>query len=57
MAIELIFNAVGEFIGLIAGQIVGRTFQLEPKKAQAIGAYFALTLILGGAVIITFIYA
>lgn len=56
-----IFNAtayaIGETATYVVGRVAGRTFNLEPKKAQRIGGYILFSAISGGAVLITLIYS
>lgn len=49
--------AIGETATYVVGQVAGRTFNLEPKKAQRIGGYIVISAIAGGAVLLTLIYS
>ena len=55
--IEAIAISFGEFAGYLAGLVVGRTFELPPKKAQAIGEYLIIGLIVIAAVTVTVVYS
>lgn len=55
--IEDIISAIGEIVAYLLGQIVRYTFHLEPKKAQLIGEYMVLLLIVIAAVLVTVIYS
>lgn len=55
--LEAIALSIGELAGYLAGLVVGRTFDLSPKKAQTIGEYLILGLIASAAIAITFIYS
>jgi hypothetical protein len=55
--LEAIALSFGEFAGYLAGLVVGRTFDLSPKKAQAIGEYLILALIVIAAVAVTVVYS
>ena len=50
-------SAIGETVAYLAGRVVGRTFQLEPKKAQRIGEYIVISVIVGAAVFVTVAYS
>ena len=50
-------SAIGETVAYLAGRVVGRTFQLEPKKAQRIGEYIVIGVIVGAAVLVTVAYS
>ncbi len=49
--------AIGETVAYVVGRIVGRTFHINPKNAQAIGEYVVLGVIVGAAVFITVVYS
>ena len=55
--LEAIALSVGEFAGYLAGLVVGRTFDLSPKKAQAIGEYLIIGLVVTAAVAVTVLYS
>jgi hypothetical protein len=55
--LEAIALSFGELTCYLAGLVVGRTFDLPPKKAQAIGEYIILGLIAIVAVAVTVIYS
>jgi hypothetical protein len=48
---------IGETAAYVLGLVAGRTFNLEPKRAQRIGEYIVIGAIVGGAVIVTVIYS
>ena len=49
--------AIGETVAYLAGRVVGRTFHLEPKKAQRIGEYIVFGVIIGALVLVTVVYS
>lgn len=49
--------AIGETAAYLVGRVAGRTFHLEPKRAQRIGEYVVLGVILGAAVLVTVVYS
>jgi hypothetical protein len=49
--------AVGEIAAYVVGRIAGKTFRLEPKRAQRIGEYIVLGALFGAAVLVTFLYS
>ena len=55
--LEAVAVSLGELAGYLAGLAVGRTFDLPPKKAQAIGEYLILGVIASAAIAITAIYS
>lgn len=55
--LEAVAASFGELAGYLAGLVVGRTFDLPPKKAQAIGEYLILGVIACAAVAVTVIYS
>ena len=55
--LEAIALSFGELAGYLADLVVGRTFDLPPKKAQAIGEYLILALIVTAAVAVTVVYS
>ena len=55
--LEAVALSIGELAGYLVGLIVGRTFDLPPKRAQAIGEYLILGVIAGAAIAITVIYS
>ena len=55
--LEAVALSIGEFAGYLAGLVVGRTFDLPPKKAQAIGEYLILGVIAIAAAVVTVIYS
>lgn len=55
--LEAVALSIGELAGYLAGLIVGRTFDLPPKQAQAIGEYLILGVIASAAIAITVIYS
>ena len=54
---EAITYAIGEAASYVAGLIIGRTFRLEPKRAQRIGEIVILTLLSGLLIALTVIYS
>ena len=55
--LEAVAVSLGELAGYLAGLVVGRAFDLPPKKAQAIGEYLILGVIASAAIAITVIYS
>ncbi|MBS4018079.1 MAG: hypothetical protein KGZ68_07555 [Dechloromonas sp.] len=49
--------AIGETVAYLAGRVVGRTFHLDPQRAQRIGEYVVIGVIVGAAVFITVAYS
>jgi membrane protein DedA with SNARE-associated domain len=49
--------AIGEVVAYVVGRVVGRTFLLDPKKAQVIGEYVVIGAIVGAAVFVTVVYS
>jgi hypothetical protein len=54
---ESIACAIGEIASYIAGLIIGRSFNLEPRQAQKIGEYVIFFIIIGLLITITFVYS
>jgi CDP-diglyceride synthetase len=50
-------SAIGETVAYLVGRIVGRTYHLEPKKAQRIGEFIVIGIIAGAAIYITVAYS
>lgn len=48
---------IGEAAAYLVGLIVGRTFDLDAEKAQAIGEYVIVGIIAAAAVAVTFTYS
>ena len=42
-----IVGAIGETVAFVVGRIAGKTFNLEPKRAQRIGEIIVLCVIFG----------
>ena len=49
--------AIGETAAYLVGRVAGRTFHLEPTKAQRVGEYIVIGAIIGAAVLVTVIYS
>ena len=49
--------SIGEVAACVVGLCAGKTFHLDPKKAQKIGEYIVLGVIFGAAVLVTVIYS
>lgn len=56
-AIDAITYVVGEATAYVTGRIVGRTFAIEPKRAQRIGELVMLGALIIVLIIITLIYS
>ncbi len=57
LIIEAICQALGEFIAYAIGKIIGVSFNMEAKKAEQIGVYAILVLIVFSVVVVTFKYS
>nr|WP_294838387.1 hypothetical protein [uncultured Methylotenera sp.] len=57
MEIETLVSVIGETLAYVIGKATGRTFHLDPKKAQKIGEYFVLGLFAIVAITITFVFS
>lgn len=55
--LEAVALSIGELAGYLVGLMVGRTFDLPPKTAQAIGEYLIVGVIATAAVAVTIIYS
>jgi hypothetical protein len=49
--------AIGETAAYLVGWVAGRTFHLEPKKAQRVGECIVIGTFVGTAVLVTVIYS
>ena len=56
-AADAVTYAVGEAVTYIVGRILGRTFRLEPKRAQGIGEVVVITMIGGMLIALTVAYS
>lgn len=54
---EPLASAIGEFVAYLAGKILQRTFELEPKTAQTLGEYCVMAVLVGALVVVTVIYS
>jgi hypothetical protein len=54
---EGVANAVAELIAYVAGKATGRTLKIEPDRAQKIGEYMVIALVLSSVVIVTLVYS
>jgi hypothetical protein len=55
--LEAAVCAIGEIAAYVIGRIAGYSFHLEPKKAQTIGEYVVIGVIVGSAVFVTLVYS
>jgi hypothetical protein len=55
--LEAVALSIGELAGYLVGLMLCRTFDLPPKRAQAIGEYLILGVIATVAIVITIIYS
>lgn len=55
--IDAVTYAIGEASAFLVGRLVGRTFRLEPKKAQRIGENIVIAIVVGGLIVVTFAYS
>lgn len=54
---EAIACAIGEAASYVAGLFIGRTFSLDPKRAQRIGEIVILVLLAGVLIGLTVLYS
>ena len=54
---EAITYAIGEAASYVAGVLIGRTFRVEPKRAQRIGEIVIIVLLAGVLIALTVIYS
>jgi hypothetical protein len=55
--LEAVALSIGELASYLVGLIVGRTFDLPPKKAQTIGEYLIIGAIVSLGIAVTVIYS
>lgn len=49
--------AVAEIVAYVIGKVTGRTFKLDPERAQRIGEYIVMAVIIGAGVAVTHEYS
>lgn len=54
---DAITYAIGEVTSYLAGLLIGRTFRLDPKRAQRIGELVLLVLLAGVLIALTVTYS
>ncbi len=54
---DAVSYAIGEAIMFIVSKVTGKTFNLEPNKAQRIGELVIFSVLIGAIVIIAFMYS
>ena len=54
---DAVAYAIGEAAAWVAGRIIGRAFSLPPERAQALGEWLLVSVIVLAAVGITLIYS
>ena len=54
---EGVADAVAELIAYVAGKATGRIFKIESNRAQRIGEYLVIALVLSAVVIVTLVYS
>jgi hypothetical protein len=54
---DAITYAIGEAASYVASIFIGRTFHLEPKRAQRIGERVVFVLLAGALIALTVIYS
>lgn len=54
---DAITYAIGEAASYLTGRLIGRTFRLEPKRAQRIGEMVLIVLLVGVLIALTVIYS
>jgi hypothetical protein len=55
--IQAIASMIGEMAAYVLGLLAGRTFHLEPKKAQRIGENIIIAVFFGAMIVITLVYS
>jgi len=55
--VEAIIYAIGEAASYMVGALIGRTYRLEPKRAQRIGQTVIIVLFAGALIAFTVIYS
>ena len=57
MFLDAIPAAVAEIVAYVVGKITGRAFKMDPKRAQRIGEYIVMAVIIGVGVAVTVVYS
>ena len=55
--LEAISGAVAELAAYAAGRATGRVFKLEPKRAERIGEYILILVVVLAGLIVTLVYS
>ena len=57
MFLDAIPAAIAEIVAYVIGKVTGRAFKLELKRAQRIGEYIVMAVIIGAGVAVTLVYS
>jgi hypothetical protein len=57
MFLDAIPAAVAEIVAYVVGKVTGRACKLAPERAQRIGEYFVMAVIIGAGVAVTLVYS
>ena len=57
MFLDAIPAAIAEIVAYVVGKITRRAFKLDPKRAQRIGEYIVMAVIIGVGVAVTLVYS
>jgi hypothetical protein len=57
MAIEGIIPAALELVAWAVGKVTGRTFKIDPKRAENIGSMIVLAVIAIAGIAVTLVYS
>ena len=57
MAFEALPAAIGEATAFLLGKVLGRVYKLEPKRAERLGEWIVLGIIIVAGLALTLIYS
>lgn len=57
MVFDALPTLVAEIVAYVIGKVIGRPFRLDAKRAQRIGEYLVIAVVLGAGVIVTLVYS
>jgi len=57
MFLDAIPAAIAEIVAYVIGKVTGRAFKLDPERAQRIGEYTVMAVIIGAGVAVTLVYS
>lgn len=57
MFLDVIPAAVAEIVAYVVGKVTGRACKLDPERAQRIGEYIAMAVIIGAGLAVTLVYS